>query len=152
MDGWRHAAAARPASTGASFDWTSRHHSRARVDTSFFRGNYPEQCSLEASAVAGQPDPGLLTSEETEWTEILPQSQLKGDSQNPFAISNEQRFTHLRFKIYPDGGVARLRILRRGRAGLGCPSKHWRPGGSGLGRKWRLVLSCTICFLATGII
>ncbi len=80
------------------------------VDTSFFRGNYPEQCSLEACAIAGQPDLALLTGEGTEWTEILPQSQLKGDSQNPFAINSEQRFTHLRFKIYPDGGVARLHI------------------------------------------
>ena len=80
------------------------------VDTSFFKGNYPEQCSLEACAVAGQPEVAQLTSEATEWIEILPQSQLKGDSQNPFAVNNEQRFTHLRFKIYPDGGVARLRI------------------------------------------
>jgi allantoicase len=38
-------------------------------------------------------------------------AQLKGDSQNPFAIENNQRFTHLRFKIYPDGGVARLRVF-----------------------------------------
>jgi allantoicase len=37
-------------------------------------------------------------------------SQLQGDSQNHFAVASEQRFTHLRFKIYPDGGVARLRV------------------------------------------
>jgi allantoicase len=35
---------------------------------------------------------------------------LAGDTQNPFAVESEQRFTHLRFKIYPDGGVARLRV------------------------------------------
>jgi allantoicase len=80
------------------------------VDTSFFRGNYPEQCSLEACALAGQPDVVQLTSEATQWTEILALSQLKGDSHNHFAVSNDQLFTHLRFKIYPDGGVARLRV------------------------------------------
>jgi allantoicase len=80
------------------------------VDTSFFRGNYPEQCSLEACAIAGQPDVEQLTSEAVRWTEILPVSQLQGDSQNPFAISAEERFTHLRFRIFPDGGVARLRV------------------------------------------
>lgn len=80
------------------------------VDTSFFRGNYPEQCSLEACAVAGQPEVAQLTSEATKWTEILALSQLKGDSHNHFAVNHEQRFTHLRFKIYPDGGVARLRV------------------------------------------
>jgi allantoicase len=80
------------------------------VDTSFFRGNYPEQCSLEACAVAGQPDVEQLTSEATRWTEILPVSQLQGDSQNPFEIQGGERYTHLRFKILPDGGVARLRV------------------------------------------
>ncbi|MDT5122579.1 MAG: hypothetical protein QOC96_2061 [Acidobacteriota bacterium] len=80
------------------------------VDTSFFRGNYPEQCSLEACAVEGQPDVEKLTSDEIQWTEILPVSELQGDSQNPFEIENQGRFTHLRFKIFPDGGVARLRV------------------------------------------
>lgn len=80
------------------------------VDTSFFRGNYPEQCSLEACAVDANVYVEELTSDEIQWMEILPVSQLKGDSLNPFPIANGSRFTHLRFKIYPDGGVARLRV------------------------------------------
>src|SRR6267142_1052018 len=81
------------------------------VDTSYFVGNYPEQCSIEACTVDGQPDVDQLTSDAIRWSEILPVAQLKGDSQNPFAIQNNQPFTHLRFKIYPDGGVARLRVF-----------------------------------------
>jgi len=46
------------------------------VDTSFFRGNYPEQCSLEACTLDGVPTVEELTSEVIEWTEILPQSSL----------------------------------------------------------------------------
>jgi len=80
------------------------------VDTSFFRGNYPEQCSLEAGNFPGVPAIDQLKSDTAEWTEVLPLSQLKGDSHNHFAVNSEQRFTHLRFKIYPDGGVARLRV------------------------------------------
>jgi allantoicase len=80
------------------------------VDTSFFRGNYPEQCSLEACAIAGQPGVEELLGDDVVWREILPISQLQGDSQNPFQIKNDNRFTHLRFKIFPDGGVARLRV------------------------------------------
>jgi len=80
------------------------------VDTSFFRGNYPEQCSLEACTFDGQPTVEELTAETAEWRELLPQSQLAGDSQNLFAIDSDQRVTHLRLKIYPDGGVARLRV------------------------------------------
>lgn len=80
------------------------------VDTSFFRGNYPEHCSLEACTLEGLPTVEDLTSEAIAWTQLLPQLPLAGDTQNPFAIESEQRFTHLRFKIYPDGGVARLRV------------------------------------------
>jgi allantoicase len=80
------------------------------VDTSFFRGNYPEQASLEACSVDGNTDVERLLSEAISWTEILPASDLKGDSQNPFTIQSKERFTHLRFRIFPDGGVARLRV------------------------------------------
>ncbi len=82
------------------------------VDTSFFRGNYPEHFSLEACALPGLPTSDDLTSDTIQWTQILPQLPLAGDSQNPFAVDgNEQPFTHLRFTIYPDGGVARLRVF-----------------------------------------
>ena len=81
------------------------------VDTSHFKGNYPEQCSLEACAIDGLPTTEQLTSDSVEWTEILPHSNLNGDSQNPFPVSSDKRWTHLRLKIYPDGGVARLRVF-----------------------------------------
>ena len=80
------------------------------VDTSHFKGNYPEQCSLEACAIDGLPTTEQLAGESIEWTEILPVSNLNGDSLNPFSIASNQRWTHLRFKIYPEGGVARLRV------------------------------------------
>ena len=80
------------------------------VDTSHFKGNYPESSSLEACAIDGLPTTEQLISDSVEWREILPQSNLNGDSLNPFPINNDSRWTHLRFKIYPDGGVARLRV------------------------------------------
>jgi len=79
------------------------------VDTSFFRGNFPSHCSLEVCTIDGQPNVEQLIS--AEWIEILPQSELEGDSQNRFTINYPQRVTHLRLKIYPDGGVARLRVF-----------------------------------------
>ncbi len=80
------------------------------VDTSFFRGNYPEHFSLEACALAGQPTAEDLQKDSVNWTPLLPQLPLAGDSQNSFAVTNDQRVTHLRLNIYPDGGVARLRV------------------------------------------
>src|SRR6476646_6759992 len=78
------------------------------VNTAHFKGNYPESCSLEACDVAGAADLEPLTA--AAWTEILPRSALKGDCENLFAVEATARATHLRFKIYPDGGVARLRV------------------------------------------
>jgi allantoicase len=80
------------------------------VDTSHFKGNYPEQCSLEACTIDGLPTTEQLIGGSVSWTEILPQTNLNGDCLNSFAISSDQRWTHLRFKIYPDGGVARFRV------------------------------------------
>jgi len=80
------------------------------VDTSFFRGNYPEHFSLDACTIDGLPTVDELTSDEVHWVPLLPQLALAGDSQNTFPVDSNQRVTHLRFKIFPDGGVARLRV------------------------------------------
>src|SRR5712691_2461360 len=76
------------------------------VDTSFFRGNFPSHCSLEACHAAGETPHDALGG----WVEILERSELKGDTKNEFAISSPYAFTHLCLHIYPDGGVARLRV------------------------------------------
>jgi allantoicase len=80
------------------------------VDTAHFRGNYPEACSIEGASIQGYPDMATLLSSAVTWTEILPRAELRGDSKNLFTLSSPERFTHLRFHIYPDGGVARLRV------------------------------------------
>jgi allantoicase len=81
------------------------------VDTAHFKGNFPEACSLEACAVEGHPAPDDLFVESVQWNVILPRTRLQGDSLNPFRLDKDfGRATHLLFRIYPDGGVARLRV------------------------------------------
>jgi len=80
------------------------------VDTSYFRGNYPEHCALDGAIFSVLPSEEELTSEAVQWVPLLPQMPLAGDNQNPFPIQYQNRITHLRFKIFPDGGVARLRV------------------------------------------
>jgi allantoicase len=80
------------------------------VDTAHFNGNYPEHCELESCAVEGDPSGNQLAGAATSWSTLLPKSPLAGDTQNRFTVSSPNRVTHLRFKIYPDGGVARLRV------------------------------------------
>lgn len=75
------------------------------VDTSHFTGNYPESFSLEA---CGTGDEDRLAS--ATWEELIPTTALAGDSVATFDVLDSHRVTHLRLNIYPDGGVARLRV------------------------------------------
>ncbi|WP_067502996.1 allantoicase [Actinoplanes sp. TFC3] len=78
------------------------------IDTAFFTGNFPPYASVDACAVEGYPDPLQLA--EAPWQPIVRRSPLSGDSQNLFPVDSRERFTHVRLNIYPDGGVARLRV------------------------------------------
>jgi len=81
------------------------------VDTSFFTGNFPEQCAVEACGIEGYPSPEELDAPTADWTAIVPRSGLRGDTRNVFEVSDPRRFTHVRLSAFPDGGVARLRVL-----------------------------------------
>jgi len=78
------------------------------IDTAHFTGNYPPYASIEACGVEGYPSPDELA--DAPWIELLPKVALAGDTQNTFAVEGQQRVTHVRLSIYPDGGVARLRV------------------------------------------
>jgi allantoicase len=80
------------------------------VDTSHFKGNFPEHCSVEGCEARAPVAVQQLRRSETEWFELLPKSPLQGDTRNLFPAQSARRVTHLRLNIYPDGGVARLRV------------------------------------------
>jgi allantoicase len=90
------------------------------VDTAFFRGNFPEACSIDGvSMSADAPVDDLLTAT---WQPMLPKVALEGDSENLFGIDFGYAVTHIRFNIFPDGGVARLRVH-------GDPIPDWHRAG-----------------------
>jgi allantoicase len=76
------------------------------VDTAFFTGNYPPECTVSACAASGYPSVDELTA----WDTIVPRSPLSGDTRNLFDVDSSRRYTHVRLTIHPDGGVARLRV------------------------------------------
>jgi allantoicase len=80
------------------------------IDTSWFTGNYPERASIDGATVEGTPFAKSLNDGDVQWKPLLPEVALQGNTQNEFAIDNDQIFTHLRLNIFPDGGVARLRV------------------------------------------
>jgi allantoicase len=78
------------------------------VDTTHFRGNYPPRISVEAAAVDGYPPAAELTR--LRWHQLVPPSVAMGDTRNSYQVIDPHRWTHVRLSIYPDGGVARLRV------------------------------------------
>jgi allantoicase len=83
------------------------------VDTAWFTGNYPPQISVEAAVVPGYPSVEELV-EKTQWTTIVDRTDINGDTRNPFTVNSTRRWSHVRLSIYPDGGVARLRVHGEG--------------------------------------
>ncbi len=78
------------------------------IDTNFFLGNHPPHASVEAVYLI-DADP-VKEWEDIEWKEILSKSHLDAGSQNFYESNSNEIYTHLRLHIYPDGGVARLRV------------------------------------------
>ena len=78
------------------------------VDTSYFRGNYPPEISVEAVAAEGYPSPAELAG--MAWQPLVGRSAARGDAVNSYAVADRRRWTHVRLSIYPDGGVARFRV------------------------------------------
>src|SRR5713101_6111760 len=78
------------------------------VDTAYFKGNYPEACAIDVCDL-----PGPATGDDlarVSWREVLARTPLTGHSHNLLAIEPAPKATHLRLRIFPDGGVARLRV------------------------------------------
>ncbi len=108
MDGWESRR-----KRGPGHDWciiqlaTSGRIFGVDIDTNHFLGNHPPHASIEAINTF---DSNVRELESAEWTEILPVSALQPGSQNFFEIGDKNVYTHIRLNIYPDGGVARLKV------------------------------------------
>ncbi len=109
MDGWESRRR-----RGPGHDWCVVRLARPGVihgldlDTSHFTGNYPPAAGIEACALAhSDPD------QRTVWTSLLPAVNLSGNRHHYFAIASTTPVSHLRVNLYPDGGLARLRVYGR---------------------------------------
>jgi allantoicase len=109
MDGWETRRRREPGSDAAIVRLGSGGVvRRVVVDTSWFTGNYPPEVSVEACGAEGYPSPAELAA--APWTTLVPRSPVAGDAKNEFEVEPGRRATHVRLTIYPDGGVARLRV------------------------------------------
>jgi allantoicase len=82
------------------------------IDTCHFKGNFPEWASLEViDAPAGARITDLIASDG--WRARLPESRLRADARHFFPVGAGEPVTHVRLNVFPDGGVARLRVWGR---------------------------------------
>jgi len=80
------------------------------IDTNHFLGNNPQFAALDTVNIDGEFPRDDRAVEQLSWKNILQRSPLDPGSQNPYEVRSDGRSTHVRLNIYPDGGVARLRI------------------------------------------
>lgn len=81
------------------------------IDTAYFNGNHAPEISVEAANLAGD----ALDFENVQWTEIIPRVEC-GPSQKQFFVRDkitDETYTHVKLKMYPDGGIARFRLYGR---------------------------------------
>ncbi|MEV4432413.1 allantoicase [Streptomyces sp. NPDC049585] len=121
MDGWetrrrRGASATAPHPADDDHDWAlvrlgvpGTVHGVV-VDTAHFRGNHPQAVALEGTDLPGTPGVADLLADDVPWTQLVPRTPVGGHAAHGFPLDGRQRFTHLRLKQYPDGGIARLRV------------------------------------------
>jgi len=85
--------------------------SRIEVDTAYFKGNFPDRCSLQAAFLPEATDASLVAQSQF-WRSLLPEVKLDADAIHHFEEQCVKLgpITHVRFNLHPDGGVSRLRL------------------------------------------
>ena len=80
------------------------------IDTNHFLGNHPPLASVDGISVLAKFPKSREAIKRLRWTPILKRSPLNPGSQNLFEIGSDEIWTYLRLNIFPDGGVARVRV------------------------------------------
>ncbi|HEX7885072.1 MAG TPA: allantoicase [Phenylobacterium sp.] len=82
------------------------------VDTAHFKGNYPDRCSIQATARA-HGAPHEIAGQAEGWPVLLPEVKLQADHVHSFEaeLADLGPIRFVRLNIYPDGGVSRLRLM-----------------------------------------
>ncbi len=74
------------------------------IDTTHFNGNQPTHASVEGCLSKNKPN------KKTKWFHLLGKKKLGANRNHSFKSQNKSVFNYIRLNIFPDGGVARLRL------------------------------------------
>lgn len=113
MDGWE---SRRNRTPGKDHDWVVIRLGLpgelvgVDVDTSYFVGNAPEEITLEGLTWDGALRPHEVGAiPEESWRPLISRTKVERGAHNLLPVPAAGRVTHVRLKIFPDGGVARFR-------------------------------------------
>lgn len=81
------------------------------IDTNHFKGNAPLECSVDGCVAPANATGEHLASQDDLWKPLLGKGPVQPHFENEFTIDSNARLTHVRLNIFPDGGVARFRVL-----------------------------------------
>jgi allantoicase len=111
MDGWESRRRRKPGNDWCVIQLGLRGVIRTiDIDTNHFLGNHPPFASVDATSMPGKLPKTAAAVGRLSWKPLLKKFPLNPGSQNLFEIKNDKTWTHLRLNIFPDGGVARLRV------------------------------------------
>ena len=102
---------------GPGHDWTIVRLARrgiverVELDTDHFKGNAPGSIMLESCDLGDIH--AKFVADKPKWTELVPDSPAHPHARHHFHVAEKRPATHVRLNIYPDGGVARLRLCGR---------------------------------------
>jgi allantoicase len=145
-DGWENARRRGPGNDWVEFQLAAPGRlRRAEIDTSYFVGNAPgwvtlsvagpsapEQAAQGETGGSAQEQTGgggrsAVASSEAAWRQVLPRTRVLPDTLHRFVLDDEGEVSRVRLDVYPDGGLARLRLygeLTPG--GLAALERRWR--------------------------
>lgn len=115
-DGWETRRRRGPSPAELGHDWCVIRLARracvelVEIDTTHFKGNHPDRCSLDRLDVpqTGLLDPPVSTAA---WQPLLEPVAIRADAVQRFPVETDVSCTHVRFNMHPDGGVSRLHLF-----------------------------------------
>ena len=106
-------------SRGKNFDWliikcaAAAKIDKIQIDTHHFKGNYPDQCSIQAAYVNGKTSANTIINKSKSWKLLLNKSKLHAHKKHNFLnkLMKKNKVNYLRINIFPDGGISRIRVF-----------------------------------------
>jgi len=104
-------------SRGKNFDWLIIKFgkigiiNKLEIDTHHFKGNYPDSCSVQTSAILKNVSNSYIVKNSSRWKTILSKAKLKANKKHIFKNIHmkKNKVNYLKINIYPDGGISRIR-------------------------------------------